>query len=594
MHANDSVGLRIGVTVLLLACSVPVSAGGPGQSSTADGWGASAAVPTQRGWPAVDQSSKPSAPLQKKDKAPPNTTRDTAGWGRARQTEKPGLEHRPAATVQKRRASVRIATEKVEPRRRVELAWPEQLAPASGRGTTRAPLQWGLLTNETVSVTPPSAATSPVAIASQPAPLTLPAVNVEAPKPTPIGLQRSSDDWPKWVKVGVQYRGRVEGTDGLAAVKGRDDSYYLNRFRLDSTVIVRPWLRVVGQVQDARTLGYNITTQPTSMTDTFDLRQAYVDVQSQSRSGFSLRVGRQELTYGEQRLIGNAEWNNTARTFDAVRATAFTSRGKIDFFAASVVKVEQGGFDDHKTDERLFGAAATIAAAAIKGTVEPYLFVKDSDAVVGELGGTGRGRLYATGARIVGALPHRGDFGAEVVVERGDVAGDAIAAWALHYNVGWRVSVSPIKPRLFVELNQASGDGNPTDGRRGTFDQLYPTNHGKYGMVDQMGWRNMRDVAAGFEIQPTPKWKVASTVHRLFLATTADGLYNAAGVRTVFNPKATSTDVGTELGLSTTYTISKELSIGAGLGHLVPGEFLGQSTTTTPLWAPYLMWNVKF
>jgi hypothetical protein len=43
-----------------------------------------------------------------------------------------------------------------------------------------------------------------------------------------------------------------------------------------------------------------------------------------------------------------------------------------------------------------------------------------------------------------------------------------------------------------------------------------------------------------------------------------------------------------------TYAISKELSIGAGVGHLLPGEFLGQSTTTTPAWAPYLMWNVKF
>ena len=287
-------------------------------------------------------------------------------------------------------------------------------------------MQWGLLLDEIVSPVPSSVETWPVIIQPAPAPVALGAaqpvqprvVNVDATKPAPAGVERLSDDWPSWVKVGVQYRGRVEGTDGLAAVKGSDDSYYLNRFRLDSTVIVRPWLRIVGQIQDARTLGYNTATQPTSMTDTFDLRQVYVDVQPQTRSGLSLRAGRQELAYGEQRLIGSADWNNTARTFDAVRATAFTSRGRFDFFAASVVKIEQGGFDHHKTDERLFGAAASIAAAAIKATVEPYLFVKDSAAAVGELGGTGTGRL-TTGARIVGALPHRGDFGAEMVVERG-------------------------------------------------------------------------------------------------------------------------------------------------------------------------------
>jgi hypothetical protein len=37
-----------------------------------------------------------------------------------------------------------------------------------------------------------------------------------------------------------------------------------------------------------------------------------------------------------------------------------------------------------------------------------------------------------------------------------------------------------------AEYNYASGDADPVDGIRGTFDQLYPTAHDKYGLADQV------------------------------------------------------------------------------------------------------------
>jgi len=33
----------------------------------------------------------------------------------------------------------------------------------------------------------------------------------------------------------------------------------------------------------------------------------------------SLKVGRQELSYGEERLVGAFAWNNIGRVFDAVK-----------------------------------------------------------------------------------------------------------------------------------------------------------------------------------------------------------------------------------------------------------------------------------
>ena len=55
---------------------------------------------------------------------------------------------------------------------------------------------------------------------------------------------------------------------------------------------------------------------------------------------------------------------------------------------------------------------------------------------------------------------------------------------------------------VFGEFNYALGDANPGDGVRGTFDQLYPTAHDKFGLADQVGWRNIHHVRTGLEVRP--------------------------------------------------------------------------------------------
>ena len=53
--------------------------------------------------------------------------------------------------------------------------------------------------------------------------------------------------------------------------------------------------------------------------DTIDLRQAFVTLGNQKEFPLSLKAGRQELIYGEERLIGTAPWNNITRVFDAAK-----------------------------------------------------------------------------------------------------------------------------------------------------------------------------------------------------------------------------------------------------------------------------------
>src|SRR2546422_2780459 len=53
--------------------------------------------------------------------------------------------------------------------------------------------------------------------------------------------------------------------------------------------------------------------------DWLDLHQAYITLGNHKEFPLSLKVGRQELSYGEERLIGAFAWNNIGRVFDAVK-----------------------------------------------------------------------------------------------------------------------------------------------------------------------------------------------------------------------------------------------------------------------------------
>ena len=58
------------------------------------------------------------------------------------------------------------------------------------------------------------------------------------------------------------------------------------------------------------------------------------------------------------------------------------------------------------------------------------------------------------------------------------------------------------KPRIGVEYNYVSGDGDPLDGDIGTFQNLFPTNHKFYGFMDVFSWQHMHNPAISLKAAP--------------------------------------------------------------------------------------------
>jgi hypothetical protein len=397
---------------------------------------------------------------------------------------------------------------------------------------------------------------------------------------------------PPVLAVRAEFRERMEGFDGLGFNETRDDLYWLSRFRVNATVTPSRRLSFQAQVQDARVAKKTVGPTGAPFKAPFDLRTAFADIGAPG--GISARVGRQELVYGEQRLVGHVSWLNAARTFDAAKVTLRTSAFQVDAFAASVVRILDGEFDRSGAGNRFAGAYLTTGKVIPQGTVEPYVFFKRDVNLRSELGAIDDLQSTTAGVRLAGRLPGRLDYGVEMALQRGALGGDEVSAWAGHWQLreslpGWGAV------KLTGEYNFASGDEDPADGVRGTFDQLYPTPHDKYGLADQIGWKNIHHARAGFELLPLRGLPVTTNYHSWWLAESRDGLYNAGSASLARIPAgAADRHVGQEIDVQVTRALTPQLQVGAGYAHIFTGAFLKAATPGASYSHPYVMATFVF
>ena len=304
---------------------------------------------------------------------------------------------------------------------------------------------------------------------------------------------------PHWLRISGEERLRWEGFQGGGFSPDSSDYYLLNRFRLGVMLLPAPWLKFRFQTQDARAGWKTQKPYAAPYQDTWNLRLAYVEL-GDSEKSTGLRVGRQELAFGSERLVGISNWSNTSRSFDAVRGTLHRGHFRLDAFAASVVVLHDGEVGMHRAGNNLHGLYGSLEDLIPGSVIEPYFFWRLAPAGQTEIGSGGKLDSKTIGVRWKGVI-RAVDYGADIVGQTGSEGTNNIRARASHLVIGYTLADVPLRPRFLAEYNYASGDHNPNDHTLGTFDQLYPTVHDKYGLADQFGWENMQHVRAGIGAQ---------------------------------------------------------------------------------------------
>lgn len=345
----------------------------------------------------------------------------------------------------------------------------------------------------------------------------------------------------------------------------------LMRLRVGAKVKFSPLVRGEFVVQDARVMG--IEGAPGTAIANMDLFDAYVDVDSIFGAPLVARVGRQVLTYGDEKILAGSNWGNPGRGWDGVRLRFQPKGWQVDAFGTWVMEGRVEGND------RMFSGADALWKGAPGIECEGYAFARSfgDTSFTSERGGP-KGSLddLTSGARFR-ARRGAAEVRLEGAAQSGKRAGDRVAARFATARASWEFHGTR-KPRLTLEGNWASGDADPTDGKAGRFDPIYWGNHGYQGAMDIFDESNSRDLALMTSLQATRLLNLQCEYHQFTLADAHDAWYDDSGNALRRDATgASGTAVGSELDLTARWDPRSGLGLLAGVSSFIPGHFVHQT-----------------
>jgi Alginate export len=401
------------------------------------------------------------------------------------------------------------------------------------------------------------------------------------------------DELPKWMTLDMELRGRLEEQSSLGYVPGKDRLYVLTR--VWGGMYVRPthWLTGYAQFMDLHALGLPLRDTAANMRDTFDLRQGYLDFHPKQK--FDLFVGRQELKFADERVIGISDWTNTSRTFDAVDLR-IGDKNRVDIFTSSVVIIHPTSLDTHGDGLTYHGVEGKISTVVPKTDIQPFVLVHALPRVISQQGTAGTETEVTFGSYYQTHLPLGFDSSGTGDLQRGSYSNDSIHAGAGIVRLGYVAANEPWKPHLEGEYDYATGNPHINPLRIGTYDQQYPSNHNAFGLVDLFGFQNIKQRRLNFSLAPASNLFLLIQGGSLHLASAHDGVYTGAGTVQFAAPAGgfKSDDMGSEFDVSGKYIFHKSLVVNVGMGHFFPGAVMTSAAHGAPLTLGYFQLTYRF
>ncbi len=395
------------------------------------------------------------------------------------------------------------------------------------------------------------------------------------------------------MRVRPEFRSQTDfGTQTRNTQPGTNDFFVQQWMRLGLNYAISPDVDVFFQPQYAKNYGAGNNTGvgpgcgaticandpfQSGTGDSLFVRQAFIMVRNVGVQGLDLKLGRQLVVMGNHRLFGHFDWANTGFSHDGI--TFQYNQPKWELWGGWLRPMEtdfnMGASGVNNANASSFGVVppgvnqtnnggwgdsdlyfARLAFKPVAGlAIEPLWVWQNNkartagqNAVSPHANGQSR---HTVGARVGyrqgifdGTFEAYRQFGTASSFNPnsagglGDNAMDLrIKAMALAAEGGLTFKDMPWSPRVGLEFNYASGDGDANctstttcNGTAGTFENLYPTNHIVMGYADVMGWRNM--VAYSGSLQMIPFDNKANHLEFRYWnfrrASTGDNWYRAA------------------------------------------------------------------
>ena len=353
-----------------------------------------------------------------------------------------------------------------------------------------------------------------------------------------------------------------------------------------------------------------------------DLNQAYIEVKKLFDTNVTMKVGRQEMAYGDQRLVGNTNFWATypfPRSYDALKFSAKYDQFDIDAWYATITERQLAAIQSPLTSsatamnsDRAFtgiwatlknipnntidlyllnmddgGYTGTGTLSTYDGTGVapnlghfPYLLNTTTGLVGGAQGGTpSQTKVHNWGGRLKGKAGNL-DYTVELNKQTGKFGGDSASIDA----TGGAATVGYTMPeamglRLVGEYIFASGDDTPYAGNHKTFYQFTPAPHGKLGAQDMVAFQNVKAWRLGGAFNAKKNLKISVDYWDFKLDKSQDGWYSSNGTTTRGSTIGGGAEglladknIGSEIDITADYNYSPALSFQAGYSLFNPGS----------------------
>lgn len=359
-----------------------------------------------------------------------------------------------------------------------------------------------------------------------------------------------------------------------------ENGYYLQRFLGSADLHLGERARVFFELQSGIVLGRNGGPRPSQDKDELDVSQVFAAVtliQAGGHPKLELKLGRQEINYGEGTLLAIRELN-VRRVFDGVKVIGRPGDWRIDVLAFRPTLLKPGTFDDgFDTSQALWGTWATRP-------MEGWSFLRQLD--IYYLG------LYRQSARFqqgvareerhtLGALLHAqaGAFSAfwEADVQFGRFGAGDIRAWKVAQSLSWSFRSRPLRPVVSLLVATASGDKSPAASDLQTFNPLFPRGL-YYGYIDSTGSPNATVIHPEVSVTVSPTISVTASHFSFWRTSGADGIYSQPGFFLRSGDEHESLYVGSLQDLAIRWQMDRHIAWEALGTYYEAGAFLRQST----------------
>ena len=319
--------------------------------------------------------------------------------------------------------------------------------------------------------------------------------------------------------------------------------------------------------------------------------------------GFFAQLGRQELSYDDERLFGAHDWDPTGRTHDALRlgwGNEMHQLHAIASFNQTANVVYDINYFVNPTNVKLYKNMQTLWYHFGCDEAPFQISALITNQGVSDAGGNGVNYMQTFGTYMTYAK-RKLFIDASLYYQLGsDRMGDDVRAFMLSANVGWQFT-----PQWRASVGDdylSGGDGMPGTNR--TFNLLYGSYHEFLGSMDYFGYGSLplygiNDLNAKAFFTPNQKFDMSMAAHWLstgrpinnYLKDPIEELTDPAKIAIMrrYNGKyRLPQNLGIELDLEASYRPWKFVTLRAGYSMMITSETMqilkGLDTSTFHNW----------